>query len=105
MELEIRGQNVRVGNELHDHVERQMNFALGQFESWLSGVSVQLEDVNGPKGGIDKQCRVLANIKGGKTVKIEDVDEDFIVAVNRAADRLGHAISREVEKRREKKSV
>jgi ribosomal subunit interface protein len=105
MELEIRGQNVRVGDELHDHVERQMNFALAQFESWLAGVTVQLEDVNGPKGGVDKQCRVLANIKGGKTVKIEDIDEDFMVAVNRAADRLGHAISREVEKRREKKSV
>ena len=32
MELEIRGQNIRVGDRLHEQVERQMNFALGQFE-------------------------------------------------------------------------
>jgi ribosomal subunit interface protein len=102
MELEIRGQNIRVGDRLHEQVERQMNFALGQFESWISGVTVHLEDINGPKGGVDKQCRVLVNLKGGKTHKIEDVDADITVAVNRAADRVGQVIGREVDKRREK---
>jgi ribosomal subunit interface protein len=103
MELEIRGQNIRIGDRLHEQVERQMNFALGQFDTWISGVTVHLEDINGPKGGVDKQCRVLVNLKGGKTLKIEDVDTDITVAVNRAADRLGHVISREIDKRREKK--
>jgi putative sigma-54 modulation protein len=103
MELEIRGQHLRVGDELHDHVERQLNFALGQFESWISGAIVHLEDINGPKGGVDKQCRVLVHLKGGKTLKIEDVDADFTTAINRAAGRLGQVVSREVDKRREKK--
>ena len=66
---------------------------------------MHLEDINGPKGGIDKQCRVLVNLKGGKTLKIEDVDADITVAVNRAADRLGHVISREIDKRREKRMM
>jgi hypothetical protein len=34
---------------------------------------------------------------------VEDIDADFTIAINRAADRLGQAISREVDKRREKK--
>lgn len=105
MELEIRGQHIRVGDQLHEQVERQMNYALGQFESWVSGATVILEDVNGEKGGIDKQCRILVNLKGGKTLKIEDIDTEFSVAVNRAADRLGQVISREVDKRREKKGA
>jgi ribosome-associated translation inhibitor RaiA len=62
-----------------------------------------LEDVNGPRRGIDKQCRILVNIKGGKTIKVEDLDVDMIAAVNRAADRLGQVVSREVDRRREKK--
>ena len=103
MELEIRGQNLRVGDQLHDLVERQMNFALGQFESWIAGATVHLEDINGPKGGIDKQCRVLVHLKGGKTLKIEDIDADMTAAVNRAAGRLGQVVSREIDKRREKK--
>jgi ribosomal subunit interface protein len=103
MELEIRGQNLHVGERLQEQVERQLNFALGQFETWITGATVQLEDINGPKGGIDKQCRVLVNLKGGKTLKIEDVDVDISVAINRAADRLGQVVSREIDKRREKK--
>jgi ribosome-associated translation inhibitor RaiA len=103
MELAIRGQHLRVGDQLFEQVKRQMNFALGQFDTWISGASVVLEDVNGPKGGIDKQCRVIVNLKGGKTLKIKDVDVEFPAAINRAADRVGQVISREVDKRREKK--
>jgi putative sigma-54 modulation protein len=103
MELDIRGQNLRIAEGLNELVERQMNFALGPFEGWISGVSVHLEDVNGPKGGIDKQCRVLVTLKGGKTLKIEDIDADLTAAINRAADRLGQALSREVDRRRDRK--
>jgi putative sigma-54 modulation protein len=105
MELEIHGQNLRVGDRIQGHIERQMDFALGQFESWISGIAVHLEDVNGPRGGMDKCCRILVNIKHGKTIKVEDVDVDFTLAVNRAADRLKHIVGREVDKRRDKKSA
>ncbi|MBN2581194.1 MAG: HPF/RaiA family ribosome-associated protein [Pirellulales bacterium] len=103
MQLEIHGQHLRVGDQIQEHIQRQMDFALGQFESWISGVAVHLEDVNGPRGGVDKCCRVLVGIKHGKTIKVEDIDVDFTVAINRVADRLRQVVGREVEKRREKK--
>ena len=103
MEVEIRSQNMHVDDETQSHVERRMEFALKQFNSWITRVQVHLEDVNGPRRGIDKQCRILVNIKGGKTIKVEDLDVDMIAAVNRAADRLGQVVSREVDRRREKK--
>jgi ribosome hibernation promoting factor len=103
MEVEIRSQNLHLDEDTQSHVERRMNFALEQFNSWITHVQVHLEDVNGPKRGIDKQCRILVGIKGGKTIKIEDLDGDLIAAVNRAADRLGQVVSREIDRRREKK--
>ena len=103
MEVEIRSQNLHLDEETQSHVERRMNFALEQFNSWITRVQVHLEDVNGPRRGVDKQCRILVNIKGGKTIKVEDLDVDMIAAVNRAADRLGQVVSREVHRRREKK--
>jgi putative sigma-54 modulation protein len=102
MQVEIHGQNLRLDDQIQEHVERQMDFALGQFDSWISGIAVYLEDTNGPRGGVDKRCRCLVNIKHGKTIKVEDEDRDFTIAVNRAADRLRNAVGREVEKRREK---
>jgi ribosomal subunit interface protein len=103
MEVEIRSQNLHLDEETQSHVERRMTFALEQFNSWITRVQVHLEDVNGPRRGVDKQCRILVNIKGGKTIKVEDLDVDMIAAVNRAADRLGQVVSREVDRRREKK--
>jgi putative sigma-54 modulation protein len=103
MEVEIRSQNLHADEETKSHVERRMNFALEQFNSWITHVQVHLEDVNGPRRGVDKQCRILVNIKGGKTIKVEDMDTDMISAVNRAADRVGQVVSREVDRRREKK--
>ena len=103
MELDIRSQNLHVDEATESHVQRRMNFALEQFNSWITRVQVHLEDVNGPRRGIDKQCRILVNLKGGKTIKVEDLDVDLIAAVNRAADRVGQVVSREVDRRREKK--
>ena len=103
MEVEIRSQNMHVDDEVQLNVQRRMEFALKQFNSWITHVQVHLEDVNGPRRGIDKQCRILVSIKGGKTIKIEDLDADLIAAVNRAADRLGQAVSREIDRRRDKK--
>jgi ribosomal subunit interface protein len=104
MEVEIRSQKHHVDEETETLVERRMNFALEQFNSWITHVQVHLEDVNGPRKGVDKQCRILVNIKGGKTIKVEDMDVDMIAAVNRAADRVGQVVSREIDRRREKKA-
>jgi len=104
MEVEIRSQNLHVDEAIKTHVERRMEFALEQFNSWISHVLVHLEDVNGPRRGIDKQCRILVSIKGGKTIKVEDIDVDMISVVNRAADRVGQVVGREVDRRREKKA-
>jgi putative sigma-54 modulation protein len=103
MEFEIRTQNMNVNEEIQSHVERKMGFALDQFDTWITHVAVHLEDINGPRRGVDKHCRVLVNLKGGKTIKVEDTDTDMISAISRSADRLGQAVSREVDRRRERK--
>ena len=101
MELEIRRQEFSVNDHLREHIERRMEFALGQFGQFVSRVNVHLEDVNGPKGGVDKQCRLLAHLRGGHVVKVEDIDVDFENAVSRAADRISHAVGRQLERRRD----
>ncbi len=52
---------------------------------------------------MDKQCRVLVTVRGGKTLKVEDLDADLITVINRTADRLGNVLSRELQRRRDRK--
>ena len=101
MELEIRRQNIRLDQGQLEEVERRMASALDQFDSWIVGTTVHLEDVNGNKGGVDKQCRVLINLRSGKTLKVEDTDREILAAVARAADRIGNVVGREIDRKRE----
>ena len=98
MELEIRRHNIHLSDAMKDHIERRLEFALGQFNSRLGSVAVHVEDVNGPKGGIDKQCRILVTLPGGKVIKVEELDAEVTAAVDRAADRIGHAVRREIDR-------
>jgi len=104
MELEIRRQDAHLDEAMREFVERRITFALGPFENQVSRVNVSLDDINGPRGGVDKQCRILVSLRGGLTVKVEDVDVDMASAVGRAADRVSNAVTRRIERRRDRKT-
>jgi len=103
MELQVQARQFHLSDELREHVERRINFALGHFDHRVSRVAVSLSDVNGPKGGVDKQCQILVHLRRGNAVKIQDVDADFGSVIDRAADRAGRAVARRLERRRERK--
>jgi putative sigma-54 modulation protein len=82
---------------LMDLVLRRFAFALGRFHGRVRSVTIRLTDVNGPRGGVDKQCRVTAHVRGGtRAIVLEDIDADAAVAVDRAADRTARAVARAV---------
>lgn len=100
MELEIRGVNYELDDMLKDHTERRIRFALGRFASRIRRLSVRLIDVNGPRGGIDKRCRIAAALVPRGVVMIEGSGDDPFALMADAAKRAGRAIRRELERRR-----
>ncbi len=102
MRLEIRSPHLEIDNELRAHIERRLRFVLGRFGTRISGVTVFVADLNGPRGGIDKRCRIVVRLIRSGEVFVEDVDTDLGVVMDRAADRVGLSVSRELERRRER---
>jgi ribosome-associated translation inhibitor RaiA len=96
----IRARGLELTEELREHVTRRISFAVSRVSPLLQRVDVTLDDVNGPKGGVDKVCRVRARGPGLRAVVIEERASDVTVAVDRACDRLGRALVRAVEVRR-----
>ncbi len=86
-----------------DDVERRFRFALGRFAPRIGRVTITLADVNGPRGGLDRRCRVVVGLAPGGRVVAEVTDRSYAAASCRAADRAGHAVGRELERRREHK--
>ncbi len=73
-------------------------FALDRFAGRVRSLTVRLRDVNGPRGGRDKQCVVAVRLTASKRlIVIEELDTDVNVAIARAADRAARAVTRAVQ--------
>ena len=98
MQIEIRGRAVELTQPIKEHVERRLSFALGRFGTQVRSARVRLEDLNGPKGGLDKRCRVtLSGDLIGQSF-VEATDADLYTAIDRAAGAAGRAVSRSLER-------
>ena len=62
---------------------------------------MRLSDINGPRGGRDKRCRIQVPFAGKPNVVIEDTESDLYVAIDRAAERAERAVVRRLERLRE----
>lgn len=83
------------------HVERRLRFALIRFEQKIRQIAVLVTDLNGRRGGLDKQCRVTVTLSPSGKVMVGATDADLHTAIDRAADRLERSVTRELERRRE----
>jgi len=94
MEIEIRPGNLPVSEALRGHIERKLAPPLRRFETRIRRVVVRLVDLNGPRGGVDKRCRILARLSPSQVVVAEATDADAYVAVSQAALRLDDRVWR-----------
>jgi ribosome-associated translation inhibitor RaiA len=97
MRIDIRACSLKLTPTLRDYVRRRIRFALGRFMLRLKNVRVVLKDLNGPKGGVDKHCKVFVNIMPSFSVIIEERDADLETAINRALDRAGRTVARRLD--------
>jgi ribosome-associated translation inhibitor RaiA len=97
MRLQVSSQSGPISPELRALIKRQVGFALGRFEQRIRAVRVRLSDLNGPKGGIDKRCHILATLQDGGTVVAEVDDVEFEPVIHRALDRIARRVQRHGE--------
>lgn len=86
--------NVELSDAYRGHVNRSLEKVDRRFGDWLTRTEVFIKDVNGPKGGVDKHCRLEARPRGTEPVVIDHQDEDAYTCVTRAAEKLGKALER-----------
>ena len=73
--------------------------ALERFASHIRYVMVSVQDVNGPRGGVDKQCRCVLHLKRRPPIVIQDADESILNMLLRVAHRSAYTLSQEIERK------
>ena len=103
MELRIRSQHMKVDSSLRETIALRLRFALARFSERIRSVDVQIADVNGPRGGVDKRSRIAVHLVPTGSVLIEERDTDAHVAVAKAFARAARAVVRALERRRKRR--
>lgn len=83
-----------------ESIRRKLGRKLGKFADDIERTSVRIEDVNGPRGGVDKLCRIKVVMSGMPSVVAEDQDHELRTAIDGALARAERAVRRAVEKRK-----
>ena len=101
MRLDIRIQKVDLPKEVNRYIERRLRFCLGRFETRIRRVSVRIFDINGPRGGADKRCRVTVRLIPSDVIVVQEVNADLFAAIDRAAERAGQTLARKLHRARD----
>ena len=102
MRVVLKGVHCQLTDGIKDHVQRHLVEPLERFfDSEAAMLEVHLVDNNGPKGGLDKECRATLFIPGARQLHIDEAAEDHYKAVDLLRDRLEKALKRELGKMRD----
>lgn len=82
------------------YIRRKLGMKLGKFAPDIERVSVRVEDVNGPRGGIDKLCRVKVVLSGLPSVVVEKQEHATHAAIDGAIDATERNVRKALGKRR-----
>jgi len=99
MRITIRSPHVSASDTVRTYIGRRLRESLVHFEDRIGSVQVRLEDVNGPRGGLDKLCQVVIGCGKLGTVHTEAKHKTLRDAIDGAIERAKHAVTHAVDRK------
>jgi putative sigma-54 modulation protein len=98
MELTITDLKIELSTENLSHIRQKILSMFNKFCDRVQVIKVTIDDVNGPKGGKDKYCRVVIYSKGMPDIVITDNQTSVMSAVNIALSRAKLSFLKKVKR-------
>jgi hypothetical protein len=98
MDINVSAHGLRIDSDTDDFVRRQIHAALRRFEEQVVSVDAFLKDINGPKGGIDKQVLVRVRLRNRQVIATVITRARLRAAVVVSVRKAKRAVRRSLEK-------
>ena len=98
MNIRINSQGFTLTTAIADNVYEKLAWAFRRFAEEIVAVDVYLKDVNGPRGGADKQASVRVQLRNRNTVFVDSVRDNLYAAIGDASRRTKRAVKRSIKK-------
>ena len=100
MMISTSSHNIQLTPELDQFVGATLRGSLERLADDVVSVDVFLQDLNGPKGGVDKQVLIRIHLRQRREIAIETVHENMGAAIRIGAKRAKRAVRRSIRKAR-----
>ena len=84
MLIDMRTHDMDLVGAIQRHLEKRVRAALASSAAQVRSVTIELTDINGPRGGADLRCAVTVDLLPRGSVRAEATDADLGSAVGRA---------------------
>ena len=90
------GADMEISEAFKEHIHKSLGKVEKRFGDRITRIEAFFKDVNGPKGGIDKQCVFEARLRNLDPEAATGLEADAYDAVKVAAERLEKVLERRI---------
>ena len=99
----VHARGIELKNSHRRTIRRILASALGRFTRRVRTIRVWLEDVNGPRGGVDIRCRIDVYFRPRGSITVSALATDEFAATAGAAARARELVDRRVKRVRSRR--
>ncbi|MFT4937010.1 MAG: putative sigma-54 modulation protein [Paraglaciecola sp.] len=96
MQIHIQSRQFSLSNALREYVNSKVRIMLGRYETQIVRIDVSLFDINGPRGGEDKCCKIIVKANGMTSIVVEETAVDMYDAINLCSRRTRRVVKRQL---------
>lgn len=100
MKIRIRHANIDLSSALAEHAQTRLERGLHRISGMVRSACVRLADINGPRGGADKECQVRVTLSTGHELVVNSLDSCPYRAIDDAVNRLKRSVKKTMSRRR-----
>ena len=96
----LHGLGFYPNKDLAEQIEHRVRTELKRAEWAIELVRVYVEDINGPRGGIDEACRIVVRLPPRGCVAVAGRGSSLLATVSKTAARAALAVRRHLQCRK-----
>ena len=100
MKISVRTQGFERSAAIDEFTRDHVKVTMNRFAYMIRSVDVFMKDVNGPKGGVDKQVLLRIKMRSGQQLALQTVKSDLYAAISISAKRAKRVVRRNIRKSR-----
>ena len=99
MRFDITFRNLESSRKIINYIEHKISLTFSRSKHKIEEAKIILSDINGPKGGIDKQCQIILTLARSKPIVVSETQENFHQAIGRCFYRASQCLNRKLKRR------